>query len=67
MTRYTDYLKEKIICKVCDRIISRGHINNHLKSKIHKKNLNRENKDETQGVNDEPKQCLPIKFVINWD
>ena len=56
MTRYTDYLKEKIICKVCDRIISRGHINNHLKEE--------ENKDEED---DQPKKCLPIKYIINWD
>ena len=60
MSRYTEYLKEKILCKVCDRIISRGHITNHLKSKIHGKNLERENKD----VEDEKKVD---KYVITWD
>tara|TARA_R110000764_G_scaffold17085_1_gene47053 strand:+ start:1172 stop:1360 length:189 start_codon:yes stop_codon:yes gene_type:complete len=60
MSRYTEYLKEKILCKVCDRIISRGHITNHLKSKIHIKNLERENKD----VEDEKKVD---KYVITWD
>tara|TARA_R110002126_G_scaffold108109_1_gene243859 strand:- start:205 stop:393 length:189 start_codon:yes stop_codon:yes gene_type:complete len=60
MSRYTEYLKEKILCKVCDRIISRGHITNHLKSKIHRKNLERENKD----VEDEKKVD---KYVITWD
>tara|TARA_R110002167_G_scaffold16422_3_gene64223 strand:+ start:2526 stop:2723 length:198 start_codon:yes stop_codon:yes gene_type:complete len=63
MSRYTEYLKEKILCKVCDRIISRGHINNHMKSKIHFKNLKRENKDEE----DEKATPQPKSFVINWD
>ncbi len=60
MSRYTEYLKEKILCKVCDRIISRGHITNHLKSKIHRKNIERENKD----VEDEKKVD---KYIITWD
>tara|TARA_R110000824_G_scaffold570_6_gene3703 strand:- start:456 stop:638 length:183 start_codon:yes stop_codon:yes gene_type:complete len=37
--RYTEWLKEKMMCEICKREISRGHINNHFKSRIHKKNL----------------------------
>ena len=39
MSRYTLYLKEKVMCDYCKREISRGHIPNHLKSKIHIKNV----------------------------
>ena len=39
MNRYTEWLKEKMMCEICKREISRGHINNHFKSKIHKKNF----------------------------
>tara|TARA_R110002074_G_scaffold201375_2_gene369273 strand:+ start:2747 stop:2998 length:252 start_codon:yes stop_codon:yes gene_type:complete len=81
MTRYTTYLKEKILCNVCDRIISRGHINNHLKSKIHKKNLNRENKDDADdedgNIKIKSKKDLKKgenkddeddkKYIITWD
>tara|TARA_R110002012_G_scaffold102740_5_gene242275 strand:- start:1000 stop:1188 length:189 start_codon:yes stop_codon:yes gene_type:complete len=38
MSRYTEYLKEKVMCDLCKREISRGHILNHMKSKIHIKN-----------------------------
>ena len=35
MTRYTNYLKEKVWCKYCDSIISKGHRQPHLKLKKH--------------------------------
>ena len=37
MNRYTEWLKEKMMCEICKREISRGHINNHFKS--NRKNL----------------------------
>ena len=44
---YSDWLKEKVMCDICKREISRGHIHNHLKSKIHIKNA-RTAKETTQ-------------------
>lgn len=35
MTRYTEYLKEKVWCKFCNREISKGQREPHLKRKIH--------------------------------
>jgi len=62
MTRYTDTLKEKVICVVCDRIISKGHIKNHLVSKIHNKNLKqREKTDEKDEINADK------SITITWD
>ncbi len=69
MTRYTEWLKEKLICKTCNRIISRGHIQNHLKSKIHKKNLEKnENEWEKTDEKDENDANAPKdKYTIYWD
>ena len=42
MSRYTEYLKEKVLCKYCDCIISKGHRETHLKSLKHINNLTKE-------------------------
>tara|TARA_R110002167_G_scaffold186282_1_gene387277 strand:+ start:1793 stop:1972 length:180 start_codon:yes stop_codon:yes gene_type:complete len=59
MRRYTEWLKEKLMCDICKREISRGHIANHIKSKIHIKNsdalVEKENKKLSQSV------------IIHWD
>ena len=39
--RYTDYLKEKVICFHCQKIISRGYIPLHKKSVEHIENINK--------------------------
>tara|TARA_R110002167_G_scaffold327503_1_gene533809 strand:- start:87 stop:251 length:165 start_codon:yes stop_codon:yes gene_type:complete len=41
MTRYTDYLKEKVICYHCQKIITRGYIPIHKKSVEHIENINK--------------------------
>ncbi len=46
MSRYTEWLKEKVMCDICKREISRGHIHNHIKSKIHIKNLKKFNEEQ---------------------
>lgn len=35
MTRYTEYLKEKVWCKYCKKEISKGQREPHIKRKIH--------------------------------
>lgn len=68
MSRYTEYLKEKLICKSCNRIISRGHINNHMKSKIHKKNLENSSKNwEKKDEKDENESPNPNQTTVYWD
>ncbi len=59
MSRYTEWLKEKVMCDICKREISRGHINNHLKSKIHIKNTKKKEEEEAKKI------CEPI--IINWN
>ncbi len=39
MSRYTEYLKEKVLCKVCNKVISKGQREAHIKRKIHIKNV----------------------------
>ena len=39
MSRYTDTLKEKIICLHCQKIITRGHVEAHKKTLIHLENI----------------------------
>ena len=39
MSRYTEYMKEKVLCKYCICIISRGHGEAHLKTIKHIKNI----------------------------
>jgi len=41
MTRYTDYLKEPVLCKYCDKFISKGQREPHLKRKIHLENVSK--------------------------
>ena len=59
MNRYTEWLKEKVMCDVCKREISRGHINNHFKSKIHRKNLSA--KEEVDNIKND-KDSITITF-----
>jgi len=47
------------MCDICKREISRGHINNHLKSKIHIKNTKKKEEEEAKKI------CEPI--IINWN
>ena len=62
MRRYTEWLKEKMMCEICKREISRGHIPNHIKSKIHKKNVML--KEEAE---EEKQKYLSHCVTINWD
>lgn len=39
MTRYTDYLKQKVLCKYCNKFISKGQRVPHINRKIHIKNV----------------------------
>ena len=39
MSRYTEYLKEKVICLHCQKVITRGHIEAHKKTNIHLENI----------------------------
>ena len=39
MTRYTEYLKEKVLCKYCNCLISKGQREPHLKRKKHLLNV----------------------------
>jgi hypothetical protein len=39
MSRYTDYLKEKVICVHCQIVISRGYIENHKQTTKHLENI----------------------------
>ena len=39
MTRYREYLKEKVWCKYCDCTISKGHREKHLKTIKHIDNI----------------------------
>ena len=41
MTRYTEYLKEKILCEYCACMISKGHRQHHIKTLKHIKNLDK--------------------------
>ena len=59
MSRYTDYLKEKVMCDICKRELSRGHITNHLKSKIHIKNTKKKEEEEAKKIKN------PI--IIDWN
>ncbi len=59
MRRYTEWLKEKLMCDICKREISRGHINNHLKSKIHIKNC------DILAEQEKKKICQPV--IIHWN
>lgn len=63
MRRYTEWLKEKMMCEICKREISRGHIPNHLKSKIHIKNtaLLEAQKETSRAANDKN------PLTITWD
>ena len=45
MSRYTESLKQKVLCPICDCIISKGHREVHLKSIKHIKNLFNVKKD----------------------
>ena len=45
MSRHTEYLKEKVLCPICDCIISKGHSEAHLKTIKHVKNLFNVKKD----------------------
>ena len=47
------------MCCICKREISRGHIGNHLKSKIHIKNAKLLEEEEAKKIKDQ--------IVINWD
>ena len=58
MSRYTEYLKEKVMCCICKRE-SRGHIGNHLKSKIHIKNTKKKEEEEAKKLKE------PI--IIDWN
>ena len=51
MRRYTEWLKQKLMCDTCKREISRGHIHNHLKSKIHIKNCDAKELKEKKKTN----------------
>ena len=42
MSRYTEYLKQKILCQYCNCIISKGHRDAHIKTIKHIKNLTKE-------------------------
>tara|TARA_R100000541_G_scaffold29947_1_gene39047 strand:+ start:210 stop:389 length:180 start_codon:yes stop_codon:yes gene_type:complete len=59
MSRYTEWLKEKVMCDICKREISRGHIGNHLKSKIHIKNNKKLEEEKDKKINE------PI--TIDWN
>jgi hypothetical protein len=59
MSRYTEWLKEKVMCSLCKREISRGHIPNHIKSKIHLKNV--------KEVEDIKQKYLATCHTITWD
>tara|TARA_R110002012_G_scaffold197637_2_gene366253 strand:+ start:114 stop:293 length:180 start_codon:yes stop_codon:yes gene_type:complete len=59
MSRYTEWLKEKVMCNICKREISRGHITNHLKSKIHCKNVKLKEEEEAKKLKE--------SITINWD
>mgnify|MGYP003631570402 FL=1 len=59
MRRYTDWLKQKMMCHICKREISRGHIHNHLKSKIHMKNA--------RDLEDKENKKLSESVTITWD
>jgi len=63
MRRYTEWLKEKMMCEICKREISRGHIPNHLKSKIHIKNCDL--LAEKEQTAERAKNKKP--FLITWD
>ena len=39
MSRYSEYMKEKVLCKYCICIISRGHREAHIKTIKHIKNI----------------------------
>ena len=39
MSRHTENLKEKVLCPICNCIISKGHREPHLKTIKHVKNL----------------------------
>jgi hypothetical protein len=41
MTRYTEYLKEKVLCKYCNCLISKGQREPHLKRKKHLLNVDK--------------------------
>jgi hypothetical protein len=63
MRRYTEWLKEKMMCEICKREISRGHIPNHIKSKIHIKNSEiaaKKNETRIKASNKNP-------LTITWD
>ena len=62
---YSDWLKEKVMCDICKREISRGHIHNHLKSKIHIKNA-RTAKETTLEERNKTDQ-LTKTITICWD
>jgi len=51
MSRYAEWLKEKVMCDICKRELSRGHIGNHLKSKIHIKNNKKLEEEKEKKIN----------------
>lgn len=48
MSRYTEWLKEPIICSICDCIITRGHRIAHIKTKKHQFNMLNNDIDDNQ-------------------
>lgn len=48
MSRYTEWIKEKVLCAVCNTIICRGHRNAHLQTKKHKLNILNNDIDDKQ-------------------
>lgn len=46
MSRYTELMKTKVVCYVCNTIITRGHVESHLKTKKHINNINAYNNDK---------------------
>lgn len=49
MSRYTDTLKEKIICLHCQKVITRGHIEAHKKTLLHLENIKNHVEPLTKG------------------
>jgi len=61
MSRYTDWLKEKVICLHCQKIITRGHIEAHKKTLVHLNNI-KNNVEPLTGSN-----YSTLNFSINDD
>ena len=48
MSRYTEWLKEKVLCICCNNIISRGQIWSHKQTKKHQFNMLNNDIDDKQ-------------------